>query len=284
MIEKLPLGKNIKALLESNQFYRCWKYSESGLWLWRLLAFEQSAYINKEDQLYRQLLRPLRNKTMPIFDVGANVGWLTKTFLDFSENVVAVEPDTFNQNVLRKRFGKNYRFNLVSKAVSSSEGLRELLILEEGSALNTFSSKWKKELESGYFSKRWLFSSRKQIVPTTTLDGLIAEFGLPYLAKIDVEGHELEVFKGLSQPIPLIVFEANLPVFLEETKQILEILTRLDANVLFNYSLKFEPELPNYVPSMELPKAFESMGKCTVEIIGRMSNYFEYYQPINEKN
>jgi FkbM family methyltransferase len=221
---------------------------------------------------------------MPIFDVGANVGWLTKTFLDFSENVVAVEPDTFNQNVLRKRFGKNYRFNLVSKAVSSSEGLRELLILEEGSALNTFSSKWKKELESGYFSKRWLFSSRKQIVPTTTLDGLIAEFGLPYLAKIDVEGHELEVFKGLSQPIPLIVFEANLPVFLEETKQILEILTRLDANVLFNYSLKFEPELPNYVPSMELPKAFESMGKCTVEIIGRMSNYFEYYQPINEKN
>jgi hypothetical protein len=44
-------------------------------------------------------------------------------------------------------------------------------------------------------------------VPVTTLDRAIDEFGVPSFCKIDVEGWELEMLKGLSRPIPLISFE-----------------------------------------------------------------------------
>ena len=40
------------------------------------------------------------------------------------------------------------------------------------------------------------------IVPATTLDELIAAYGIPAFVKIDVEGMEHEVLAGLSQPVP----------------------------------------------------------------------------------
>jgi hypothetical protein len=43
----------------------------------------------------------------------------------------------------------------------------------------------------------------------TTLDALIAEYGRPSFCKIDVEGYELQVIEGLSQPIRTISFEYN---------------------------------------------------------------------------
>ena len=48
---------------------------------------------------------------------------------------------------------------------------------------------------------------RKATVPVLTVDSLISEFGLPYYVKIDVEGYELEVLRGLSTQPPLLSFE-----------------------------------------------------------------------------
>jgi hypothetical protein len=47
-------------------------------------------------------------------------------------------------------------------------------------------------------------------VPVVTLDSAIQCFGVPFFCKIDVEGWELEVLKGLTQPIPLMSFEFHL--------------------------------------------------------------------------
>jgi hypothetical protein len=47
-------------------------------------------------------------------------------------------------------------------------------------------------------------------VPIVTLDAAIQAFGKPYYCKIDVEGWELEVLKGLTQAIPLISIEFHL--------------------------------------------------------------------------
>lgn len=47
-------------------------------------------------------------------------------------------------------------------------------------------------------------------VPVVTLDSAIRCFRRPYYRKIDVEGWELEVLKGLTEVIPLISFEFHL--------------------------------------------------------------------------
>lgn len=279
MIEKFPFGTHLKSILQKSARYRQFKYSERGLWLWQQFARTQKAIIEHEARYFQELLLPLRSCEAPIFDVGANMGWVSKAFLKFTKKLVAVEPDAFCQNILANRFGKHRHFLLVPKAISDIEGVKEFLIQEEGSALNTFSEKWRNELEANFFAQPWLFNGKSQTVQTTTLDKLIAEYGLPSLAKIDVEGHELEVFKGLSQPIPLIVFEANLPVFWDETKQIIEILTQLDKTVVFNYSLNFDLMLPEYIRPLELLTILSNAGKCSIDIICRMSNYSIYFKP-----
>ena len=44
-------------------------------------------------------------------------------------------------------------------------------------------------------------------MPVTTLDELIQAHGVPRYCKIDVEGFELPVLRGLTRPVPLLSFE-----------------------------------------------------------------------------
>jgi hypothetical protein len=45
------------------------------------------------------------------------------------------------------------------------------------------------------------------VVPVTTLDALIDEYGESCFIKIDVEGYEAHVLAGLSRPVQALVFE-----------------------------------------------------------------------------
>jgi FkbM family methyltransferase len=279
MLERLPFGSQIKPLLEKNKTLRRWKYSEFGLSLWRRFAPENDAIIHREDAFYEILLKPLRSPDSVVFDIGANFGWTAKTFLRFSKKVVALEPDSFCQEVLANRFKGSKSLTIVPKAVSESEGAKAFLVQGEGSALNTFSEKWKDALEDNFFKDTYLFTQKKVEVQTTTLDQLIAQYGLPSFAKIDVEGHEIQVFRGLSQPIPLIVFEANLPVFLSETLQIVELLEKMDSQVQFRYSDNFQDNMPQFVDAAAFKQVLGNLGKSSIDIICRMSNYAQHFNP-----
>jgi FkbM family methyltransferase len=194
----------------------------------------------KEVAFYRNLLKGLHPGGL-IFDVGANQGTKTDVFLRLGARVVAVEPDETNQHILIERY---LRFRLtrtpvviVGKAVSDKSAVETMWIDEPGSAKNTLSGKWVETLRNDgtRFGQRLTFALRKEI-PTTTLDQLVTKYGLPFFIKIDVEGYELSVLRGLRRPVPYLSFEVNLPEFRPEGLQCVEVLGRLAAEGRFNYA------------------------------------------------
>ena len=179
------------------------------------------------------------NKGDLVFDVGSNIGDKTKIFLDLGANVVSIEPQEACYKILKRRYGNrvlnyllgyNDRIILLNKGLNEEEGYKQLNICET-SVLSTMSDKWMKESRFSN-AHQW---SKTQLVPVTTLDSLIIKYGLPKFCKIDVEGFEYPVIKGLKQPIPFISFEFSKELFVETEKCINYLLTL--GNPIFNVSI-----------------------------------------------
>ena len=195
----------------------------------------------RELDFYRKLLNGFRTGDL-IFDVGANQGSKTNIFLRLGARVIAVEPDEANQEILRGMFLK-YRLKpksvvVVGKALSDRSGVETMWIDEPGSAKNTFSEKWVSTLRTDQerFGHALSFAQRKEI-ETSTLDNLIDTHGLPFFVKIDVEGYEPSVLRGMKRPVPHLSFEVNLPEFRPEGLQCVDLLAGLDSNGRFNYAV-----------------------------------------------
>jgi hypothetical protein len=69
-----------------------------------------------------------------------------------------------------------------------------------------------------------------------TLDNLIAKYGLPKFIKIDVEGFELDVLKGLTNPVPIISFEYATPEHTVRLFECIEMIEKLSPKYLCNVS------------------------------------------------
>jgi FkbM family methyltransferase len=210
--------------------------------LYWLLADVQLLHDRRSElNFYRDFLRGFHPGDL-IFDVGANYGVKTDIFLRLGARVVAVEPDEANKSMLQERFLK-YRLVpkpvvIVQKAVSDSNVIETMWIDSPGSAMNTLSRKWVETLRSDdtRFGHAMRFAERKEVA-TTTLEELFAWYGRPFYIKLDVEGYELTVLRGLRRPVPYISFEVNLPEFRPEGVQCIELLARLAADCQFNYAI-----------------------------------------------
>lgn len=102
-------------------------------------------------EFYRKLLNGFRSGDL-IFDIGANHGSKVDFFLRLGARVVAVEPDEFNQGVLKRRF-LDWRITpkpvtIVGKAVGDKVASQTMWIDAPGSAKNTLSSKWVETLRA----------------------------------------------------------------------------------------------------------------------------------------
>jgi FkbM family methyltransferase len=162
-----------------------------------------------------------------VFDIGANFGTKSETFLSLAAEVVALEPDARCVQALRKRFFFERKFRVVHAAVGSHCGKASFFRENPGSAYNTLSTKWRDE-------RGLSATSSPTTIELTTLDALIETYGRPDFVKIDVEGFEAEVLQGLSTPVDVISFEANLPSFTDETMRCVDRLISLDASYRFN--------------------------------------------------
>ena len=240
-----------KALKRTPLYNRFIKYKHV-----RKLATQWTAHDQEMLDFYSQFISPGEL----VFDVGANIGNRTKIFLKLGVEVVAIEPQNECVNILESAFGKNKHLTVIKKVLGASEGEAELLI-SNAHVLSSLSQDWIEAVKS---SDRFADYSRadyawedKKVVPMTTLDRLVDIYGIPSFAKIDVEGFEHEVIKGLSHPIRFISLEFT-PEFIGATFKCIEHLETL-GNVLFNYSIgeSMQLALDKYVTSKEMMRILD---------------------------
>jgi FkbM family methyltransferase len=150
------------------------------------------------------------------FDIGAHVGSRLRAWKPLGARMVAVEPQPECMRLLRRWRCSDPRIILLEQAVGARPGVAELFISPRTPTVTSLSPNWIAMVQNqrGFEQVRWEYAVP---VPVTTLDRLIAAYGLPAFCKIDVEGYELEVLKGLTQPIPALSFE-YLPACLDTAR------------------------------------------------------------------
>jgi FkbM family methyltransferase len=229
---------------------------------------------SQELRFYRGLLGGATEGLL-IFDVGANRGQKTDVFLRLGARVVAAEPDESNRRLLERKYrGRlwNRPVTIVGKAVSDSAGAGTLWVTAPGSGLNTLSEKWVRTLAEnpGKLGSQVEFADRRT-VETTTLAALMESHGEPRYIKIDVEGHEPQVLRGLARAVPFVSFEANLPEFMPEAVECIGILGRLSPGGRFNLSERCYRglDLARWQSAPEITAILGSLGERTVEVFWR---------------
>lgn len=152
--------------------------------------------------LYRDFVKP----GDLVFDIGAHVGDRIAAFRSLGARVVAIEPQPAAFRWLSIRYGRDEAVTLVQAAMGEADGEITLHVNLANPTISTASDRFIAATRdaAGWEGQRWDETIR---VPSLTLDGLIAEHGLPAFAKIDVEGFELSVLSGLTRAIPALSFE-----------------------------------------------------------------------------
>ncbi len=190
------------------------------------------------------------------FDIGANVGVRVDMFRRLGARVVAAEPHEACLQALREKFGHDPRVELVPMGVGAESGEHEFFVSSDIQT-SSMSKDWIESVSERLPSYSWQLP---KMVEITTLDRLIEIHGLPKFCKIDVEGFEFEVLKGLSRPIPILSFEYT-PERLSPAFGCIEHLARLGA-YRFNYSAEedFELSLEPWVTAEEFKKVLMSLS------------------------
>lgn len=165
------------------------------------------------------------------FDVGANSGNRISPLLKIGAKVLAIEPQEQCVSILKQKFGK--KINIVSKGLGEKNEIRNFFI-SENSVLSTFSDDFISKTENDRFSDNTWNEGVK--IEITTLDNLINDYGIPHFIKIDVEGFEFSVLKGLNTPVNWISFEFIFPELTQNATSCILRLIELSSSYLFNYS------------------------------------------------
>lgn len=140
------------------------------------------------------------------FDVGAHVGNRLRVWRQLGARVVAIEPQPILFDVLQRLYGRSSQITLLDQAVGAEPGQAMLHISQRTPTVSTLSSTWMQAVQrdASFAKVAW---DTAVTVPVTTLDELMAQHGRPAFCKIDVEGFELEVLRGLSTAVPALSFE-----------------------------------------------------------------------------
>lgn len=256
--------KKIESIIVNSPFYNIVRYNFISDAIIEILHHKTK----KNLDYYNSFLDRESNNKL-IFDVGANKGNKIKAFLQMGFDVVAFEPEHKAIETIEWRFKKNPKVIIEKTGVSDAPGELTLHITDSRSGYNTLSNEWVESLEDKQ-QNRWEKTHKYKssyTVPVTTLDAAIKKFGMPYFIKIDVEGFELNVIKGLSKLPGFLSFETNLPEFRNQTIEIIERLHHLNNDVTFCYSANDNLNNKAWISASEMKNIIHNTTDRYYEII-----------------
>lgn len=176
----------------------------------RMLGLLRSLLVYRAIPWRAAQLRRFYRRFVPVgglaVDVGAHLGNRVAAFRQLGARVIALEPQPDFARLLQRRFGRDEGVSLLPQALGRSAGQARLMASPRTPTVATLSADFVQRAGAApsFQGVRW---EAGPMVSVTTLDALIATHGLPDFVKIDVEGFELEVLLGLSQPVPALSFE-----------------------------------------------------------------------------
>lgn len=164
----------------------------------------------RREEDHRIILQKVLKPGMTVLDIGANIGYyamMERGLVGETGRIIAVEPARGNIATLKRNVALNGYQNIdfFHMAISDTDGTGDLLI-SPFSNLHSFHARTDAKRQTGEIEK----------VETRTVPSMMAEFGNIDLIRMDVEGHEVEVFNGMLDAVekgemsPMVVFETHL--------------------------------------------------------------------------
>ncbi|SJZ31941.1 FkbM family methyltransferase [Sediminibacterium ginsengisoli] len=192
------------------------------------LQEESEEVIKARQRFYGEFIKP---KDL-VFDVGANLGNRIRPLLNIGARVVAVEPQKECYTILKKKFGNT--IEIVPMGLGEKEETKDFFIADSHT-ISSFSEEWIEHVKKERFKN---YTWAKPIkIKMTTLDLLIERYGLPKFIKIDVEGYELEVLKGLTYVVDMISFEYTVPEQTQKAKDCISQIAKYNPEIECNFSI-----------------------------------------------
>jgi FkbM family methyltransferase len=191
-----------------------------------------------------------------VFDVGANKGQKANVFLEYTDKVVCFEPQPHCLPYLEMLD--------VPVEVIALDEKKGTATLYEADA-DTISSMSREFIANGlkerFKDNKWY--DKPIEVETDTLDNMIEKYGVPKFIKIDVEGYELNVLKGLTKDVEYISIEFT-PELLEQT---IACLDYLKYNAKYNYGSQENTEFTfdEWITKEEMIKFLSSIHDHKIE-------------------
>lgn len=191
------------------------------------------------------------------FDIGANIGDYTNSLMEKNEydKIICVEANPNIIQKLKNRFFENNKIEIINKAVSSEKGFVDFYVCESCDVVSTCDIEW---INQSRFSDNKTWS--KFEIETISIDDLVNKYGIPEHIKIDVEGYELNVIKGMTKNYGSQIKFEWAEEKLNDIFEIIDYLSLIGYSK-FSYILqdKYDEEPFEYFSKKEFEEKFKNM-------------------------
>ena len=157
------------------------------------------------EPLQTNLLKQLVTPGMTVVDIGANLGYyvlIEASIIGETGKIYAIEPIPQNYEILKKNVRKNNYENIVETyfiAVSDTCGVSKIAMTKESNFSTMFLNK--REM-SEWMEKQVEISTEKILdIETVTLDTFLIDKPPVDFIRMDVEGYEAKIIKGMSNTL-----------------------------------------------------------------------------------